>query len=215
MDQEQTLAAFFANLAYTDPSDREAQLKNAFEEQFDLDHDYSTDETFVAVERGGLHRVFIGHRGTANLEDVGTDFQLAFGNLRGSDRFRRAEALAQQAANDYADADIIQVGHSLGGTLADQISRDLGHRSITFNQGSSPFQHSEVSQEHQHIRTENDPVSQFNDSTVTIQQKSDPIMDRWTHARDQLGPLGFLLPNPTAIQTYEAFQSHLLKNFNV
>lgn len=211
MNEEQSMAAFFAKLAYIEPSQREEALNNStFGNNYAFDYDYSTDENFVVIHKQS-GQVIVGHRGTSNLADVGTDLALAAGGLHHSHRYHRAQALSHDVAHKYHDQDILHVGHSLGGTLADDLSRENGNRSITFNQGSSPLHHRQGSEEHQIIRTGNDPVSTFTEATKTIQAQSTPVEQKFDHLSSQLGT-SF---KPVAVQTYEAFQSHFLKHFNV
>lgn len=93
--------------------------------------DLSTDETAVYDGEDENDPYVIAHRGTANMDDVLTDGKLALGRLATSDRYARSKATVENARNILGGRSL-HTGHSLGGTLA----QDLGDDAVVFNPGS-------------------------------------------------------------------------------
>jgi hypothetical protein len=76
--------------------------------------------------------VIIAHRGTQGLADKWTDLAAVIGGRRRqSRRFQHAQAVTNRVRAAYPQAQITAVGHSLGGTLA-QNSKG-SDKQITFN----------------------------------------------------------------------------------
>jgi hypothetical protein len=212
--------AVFASLAYQTPEQRFASINEmntspnaASLSTWVIDPYFNTDEAFAMVDsRGG--QVIVSHRGTAGLSDVQTDIALALGSLERTDRYKRALAFSQDVSEAYAGYSILEVGHSLGGTLADSISRRLGHQSSVYNQGSSPFHTAPPPDaNHKRYRTSEDFISSFAPSTATLSTHSHRYAQRMRDARMRNGALGFLIPETAASRVYSAYTGHLLSNF--
>jgi hypothetical protein len=78
----------------------------------------------------------IGSRGTNNVHDVLTDAALAAGALQLTSRYREDKRLLQEFFDKTPSARARFTGHSLGGAIARQFSRDFGDYSrggVTFN----------------------------------------------------------------------------------
>jgi hypothetical protein len=80
--------------------------------------------------------VILAHRGTQGLADKWTDFTAVIGGRRKeSKRFQHAQAVTNRVRAAYPHAQITAVGHSLGGTLA-QDSKG-SDKQITFNKATT------------------------------------------------------------------------------
>jgi hypothetical protein len=205
---EQHQALTFANLAYSPPDQRQVLINsNDSLKGFTIDPQFNSDEHFVAVSHDGQH-VFSSHRGTSNADDVTTDVSLAAGTLHNTKRYARSRSKSMDATRKYEHADLVEVGHSLGGTLADRISRESGRRSIVFNAGSSPFAPSApVSQRHEHHRIASDIISSFAPATSITAEQPNPISDRLHHH------FKGVTYKPLASKLISGYTGHLLKNF--
>jgi hypothetical protein len=80
--------------------------------------------------------VITAHRGTKGLSDVWTDTTAVIGGKRKQNkRFRHAQAVTNRVRTEHPNAHITAVGHSLGGTLAQDTKGS--DKQITFNKGTS------------------------------------------------------------------------------
>lgn len=203
--------AFFANLAYAAPSERQQLINQHYSPQtYTVDSRFNDAEHFAVVHQPTGH-VYSGHRGTASIDDLSADFSLATGRLTSSERYQRAFASEQALHQFYGSSNVTTVGHSLGGTLAETLARHHGNASIAFNPGTSPFVHDQgVSSLHQRVRAEGDWISSFGAANVTQTSKPTPVSSKFEHLRKQAG--GFL-PQSFAYSLYNAYSSHLLNQF--
>ncbi len=109
-------------------------------------HDADTGQTVVA------------HRGTASIQDVGTDLGLALG-FRGK-RFAHAKKVQKQAEKKYGTNQLETVGHSLGGIVAEEVGGN-SKNVITFNKAVvNPNRRNLKNQTD--VKTSDDPVSVLN-----------------------------------------------------
>ncbi len=206
--------AFFAHLAYASPQDRQQMINNDLSSNdYSIDTSFNDDEHFIAVHNDTGH-VISAFRGTSNLDDVGTDLALAVGNLTSTDRYQRDIQRARRVHSKYSDSHILSVGHSLGGTLAEQTSRELGHSSVVFNPGTSPFMEDQaVSQVHQRIRTSNDIVSAFGAATTTLQPtQSSPLQSKFSDLASYFG-IHSTSYRPVAERIHSSYLGHFLSQF--
>jgi putative lipase involved disintegration of autophagic bodies len=202
MNADQSRAAFFANLAYTPPDQRQVAINSSDYNTYQVDPHFNDDEHFVAHSG---NQVYSSHRGTSNVDDVKTDLSLATGKLNETDRYKRSYTKSLSVLRKHRRKNVTEVGHSLGGTLADQISRQTGRNSIVFNQGSSPFaaKHA-ANDQHQHIRTSTDVVSAFSaPATQVIDAKGADHSIKGKLSRFNL-----------ATRIAGSFTGHQMNNFN-
>ena len=92
--------------------------------------------------------------GTHNLRDVGTDLWLAFGGLKKTNRYKEADKALKQAKQKYGGAATSVVGHSLGGSIAQNIA-SKGDDIKTLDAGYTFGQRTRG----EHYRTSGDVVS--------------------------------------------------------
>lgn len=104
--------------------------------------------------------VKVAIRGTHNLADVGTDALLAVGQLKRGTRYKRELAALNKIRSENQGSKVSLTGHSLGGSLVDELSRKTGLKGTAYNAGfgiNTLFRKSNKNV--QHIRTRYDPVS--------------------------------------------------------
>jgi hypothetical protein len=69
--------------------------------------------------------VVLGVRGTADKRDIAADAALSFGLLKYSKRYRQDKAAMADFLKRHPEAEIQTAGHSLGGAVARQLTRDF------------------------------------------------------------------------------------------
>lgn len=92
--------------------------------------------TLKFYRRAGTNDYIIGSRGTAEGQDVLTDATLAAGALKLSRRWRKDRAVVQAFLATTPSARARVAGHSLGGAIARELSREFGDHvrgGVTFN----------------------------------------------------------------------------------
>lgn len=80
--------------------------------------------------------VIAGLRGTTTKKDVGTDVILSVGALRKSARYKRDKKFIQELMK-RTNKQIILSGHSLAGSIVNELSRELGLTVWAYNPGMS------------------------------------------------------------------------------
>ena len=157
-----------ADLAYKSPTERiaaVAKLGGTIVPGFN-------DDEFMAVKING--KLYNVHRGSKTMEDwTQTDMALAVGELHRTDRYRRSLRKSLDA-RESTGMHSIEVGHSLGGTLAEKIALHTGDESTVFNQGTSPLEnyHGRDRRRHRHFRMEGDGVSGFDPTATVLRNRS-------------------------------------------
>lgn len=97
--------------------------------------------TEVAYLDPATNTIHVGVRGTADAMDVLTWPTIPLGKLSSTSRYKRARAFVDTLAKQYPTARIEVAGHSLGGTIATQLKRDMPDRVAevhAFNQAVQP-----------------------------------------------------------------------------
>lgn len=195
-----------AKQSYKTPLER----KQYFEQQHpgvELVEAFNLDDFYSVIRDGTLYNV---HRGSTTKKDwTQSDVQLAMNELESSDRLLTSKELSRTAIDRYG-LPTVEVGHSLGGTLAEKIAVAHGTRSVAFNMGTTPLDNYQQvdRQKHIHFRMEGDSISQFDPTATTL------------HAIPQPGlNASFLLPLfqptlPTLLQTaVGTYVQHTLSAF--
>ena len=108
---------------------------------YSLDNDLSND-VGVVLKNNNDNSAILAYRGTdpTNIYDLNADAQLATGLdrlLPFQTRLSRAEDMYNSVKNIYPNVSI--TGHSLGGYLADHISRENNEKAVIFNPGLTPI----------------------------------------------------------------------------
>ena len=102
-----------------------------------------SDHELAIYEDVGAKTILCAVRGSVTAEDWGvTDVALLLGTLHSSARYLRNAAAVRSLMALYPENAFIMSGHSLGGTLAIQITKDLNStrvRAVSFNAGHSPL----------------------------------------------------------------------------
>lgn len=78
----------------------------------------------------------ITHRGTASIKDFMTDAYISLGgDIKKTDRYKFSKKVSDETKNKYKDKKITQVGHSLGGKLAETTANN-NDDIITYNKAA-------------------------------------------------------------------------------
>lgn len=125
------------------------------------------DDEFFSVQDDRSGKIYNVHRGSTTAEDwLVTDPAIASGTFFGTERFARSLTKSYNIDRRYnkkygGKYDVVEVGHSLGGTLADEIGYSLKNSSVAFNPGASPLQQSRPKDRNVNkiYRIQGDPVS--------------------------------------------------------
>ncbi len=163
-EEPSEMELFLANLSYTDPKDRKGKIESS-QWKSDLEfHEDTNKEHFASVTHTSSNTLYNLHRGTASKDDVLTDVQLGLNNLHNTVRFKSSDRMSTMSQYKYGKGKtIIEVGHSLGGALAEEIGQKYNRKSIALNMGTTPLKdYSKVDRvKHRHHRTSGDPISSF------------------------------------------------------
>lgn len=204
---------FLANLVYQAPSKRRAIINESeYKNELTLHNDLNLDH-FASVTHQPSQTLYNLHRGTTNFFDVQTDLDLAFGNLAQTTRFRSSEKLSQWGVYEHGDdKKIVELGHSLGGALAEEIALKHNRHSVALNMGTTPFKSykSVDRSKHKHYRTTGDPISMFDPRAKNRFKKRPSVHDRLWNRAYHLGPYG----NHWANIAQNALESHKLSSFS-
>lgn len=171
MEEKEELGQFLSNLAYQKPLKRRNYLNNSKYKNFILTN-YNDNEYAVVLDKNTRNAYHI-HRGTVNKKDVKTDFHLAMNNLKNSERYNQTLAKVKKSTTHLNQYKHVHVGHSLGGTLAQDISNEMSGYSISINRGTTPLENQKQldTTKHIHYRDENDFISKFSKDNVTKSRK--------------------------------------------
>ncbi len=98
------------------------------------------------------------NRGTSDIKDVITDADLLFGYK--NNRYNEGRQILQQVKEKYPDKSIDVIGHSLAGSIAEDIGKDPQVKDlITLNKPTTPldlFRKSKVNDKQIDIRSSKD-----------------------------------------------------------
>lgn len=83
-------------------------------------------------------KAIVSHRGTkkTSIRDIITDVKMIFG-IEGGNRFKHAAKIQKKAENLYGPENIVTIGHSLGGRLAEKVGKNSA-QIITYNKAATP-----------------------------------------------------------------------------
>jgi hypothetical protein len=131
------------------------------------------------------------HRGTASIQDVGTDLSLMFGH-RGN-RFKHARSVQKKAEKKYGTDQMVTLGHSLGGIVAEEVGGN-SKNIITLNKAVTPWELNRKNGKNQtDIKTSNDPVSILNKfsknkASVIKSEGWNPLAEHTVDVLDRVNP---------------------------
>jgi len=141
---------------------------------------YNFESSFndnLDVYRRGDNVIF-SHKGTdpKNKDDLYTDMKLAKGEIKDTARYNQSRDYINDYMKNNPNIKAMHTGHSLGGTLANNIGQDLGHKSVGFNSGSSPLDRNNNNSNHREYAVKGDGVSlanMFSDNNITFIKPKD------------------------------------------
>ena len=131
---------------------------------------------------------YVVHRGTDGLQDILTDFKLAFFPklYMASSRFNHARNIQEQTENKYGKENITTLGHSLGARLTSDVGKN-SKELVTYNKPFLPFDKHQTKKNETSIRTKLDPVSILGSFNPNVKQISTKTINPITaHNIDQL-----------------------------
>jgi len=128
-------------------------------------------------------------RGTHNLiNDIPADIDLLFGLNYFGNRLNESKQFYEKIKNKYKENDLTIVGHSLGGFLSSEISKNKNDKIISYNKGSGIFEpFKEEKKNEKHYRTINDIISltsAFKSNTKNLNNYDINLFN--THSTNQL-----------------------------
>lgn len=128
--------------------------------------------------------IVISHRGTntSSRSNLISDVSIGFGTQGSTERFKRAIRKDAKIKKAFPDHNIQLVGHSMGGTIGTQSSRENNIKGIFYNIGSGVPTLSSILSQRQpknnnitHYSTNFDPISiqskKFNINQVSVKTK--------------------------------------------
>lgn len=169
------LEVFLVNLAYTAPDQRQKSISESkWSKDLTLHSDFNK-EHFAAVTHESEKTLFNLHRGTAAKDDLYTDTRLAVNQLQQTNRFKNSERHSVMSAYKLGPGKkIVEMGHSLGGALAEEIAQKYDRPSVALNMGTTPLKsYGKVDRtKHRHHRIGGDPISAFDPTASTKHSKT-------------------------------------------
>lgn len=129
------------------------------------DYDKSLSNEYHSVYKNPESKnIYLGIRGTKmnDVNDLKADVGIFVGNTSAK-RFEDANNLVKQMKQQYPEYKITSIGHSLGGAISKEITKNNPEiQSYTFNAGSSPFGKNEKVKNAIDVRKTGDIISAFN-----------------------------------------------------
>jgi hypothetical protein len=158
---------------------------------YEIDHSLSGNRVQVYKHRLS-GEAFVVHRGTANNKDWLTNAGMAIGYENGK-RFKNGKKLQRRAEAKYGQNNVITLGHSLGGRIAEKVHKGE-NKVITVNKAATPRSILRTTPKNQiDIRGSNDLVSRLsnfqkhnNDQIITQSKSKNPIK---AHMLSTLNPI--------------------------
>jgi hypothetical protein len=145
-----SLGANIVNLAYTEKGKR-PDTYNEFTKIYD-------DNNNVAYKDKN-NNIKIGIAGSNSMGDALTDAKLFFGtNIKDTDRYKTSATFLKKVMDENTDSKIELFGHSLSGTIANQLQKDNPNITST---AYNPYllNSGQISDKTKNIRTYTDPAS--------------------------------------------------------
>jgi hypothetical protein len=119
-------------------------------------------------------KVIYSVAGTHNLRDIGTDFYLALGGLKQTNRYKDAQNVLNKTREKYNGSQMTITGHSLGGTIAGYIaSKGRDDKVLTLDKGATIGQRTRGLEKS--YRTSGDAVSALSSNakhSITLANKN-------------------------------------------
>ncbi len=156
IDFQTARMARLADVSYKSGSERDRAIRDLHLQNTM----YSNDENAVLLNpQDG--KIYVSIRGTDTWGDVGTDSLLAIGKQDLTARYARENALIQTLIEKYGAQNIVLTGHSLGGSIADDLHQKYDIASYEFNPGLSNngLLNSKKISNHQIYYASDDPIA--------------------------------------------------------
>lgn len=138
----------------------------------------------------------VNHRGTKGVHDVMTDIGLMFGHKSGK-RFQHGKKITDEALKKYDTDNVTVSGHSLGGPIAREASKNKKHDVVVVNPAVAPLDMFNRQKDNETIvRSTLDPISglhnfnPFRNEARTIDIKAKTYNPLTEHSSSILEDLG-------------------------
>lgn len=136
--------AKLANASYQKPAKRQIYNINYGLKDKGLIYDADASDQYHAVYIDPKDKkIYVSIRGTQLKHGFGeaatdllTDAQVAFGLTESTKRYKQSDKKIQELKEKYPDMNIETYGHSLGGSIGENLSKKYGITSHNFNTGS-------------------------------------------------------------------------------
>lgn len=125
-------AAAFSKVVYKPSTNKREKVAQKYGATYDSS--LSSKKTAVFVNPKSK-AVIVSHRGTKDKSDILPDIKIAFGAERQTKRIKQAKKNVQEVREAYPTYNITNVGHSLGGLIAERVGRSK-EDIITFGKAS-------------------------------------------------------------------------------
>ena len=153
--------------SYASKDQQEKAFKN---KGYEYDKDLSNDNEQVYYN-SGKKKLLYSIAGTHNLSDIGTDAYLAFGNLKGTNRYKEAEEVLRKAKDKYKPNETSIGAHSLGGAIGQYVA-GKDDKVFTLDKGSTILQPTRDNEKS--YRTKGDLVSVLSSQNKNTTTFSNP-----------------------------------------
>jgi hypothetical protein len=125
---------------------------------YSLDNELSNENNKVYIDDKD-DDIVIAYTGTRKNSDYLTDLALGIGLAPYTSRFKNSQKLVDDVKKKYKNSQILNIGDSLGGSLA-EFSGDKADRVVTYNKGTSIFDYGKKIRDNQiDIRNKGDYIS--------------------------------------------------------
>lgn len=145
-DDQQEFYAKMSSIAYGNTPEGRAEKMKKFNlnQDWTLDNDLSNPDISVLVNHK-TKEVVHGVTGTRfndkkhRFRDLRSDLGIVFGVDKLGNRTNEVGNVVKKAKQKYNEYDHTLTGHSLGGKVASNLSKELNMPAVVFNKGSSPL----------------------------------------------------------------------------
>jgi hypothetical protein len=153
-NKPKSLGANIVNIAYSNKNERPSTYTHNNQTYTKL---YDDDNNVAYKDNYG--NIKVGIAGSNSMNDALTDAQLFFGkNIQDTDRYKNSANFLKKVMNENANANVELFGHSLSGTIVNELQKNNSNISST---AYNPYllNSNQISNKTKNVRTYTDPAS--------------------------------------------------------